>query len=427
MSTFWAMILQPGNKYSQFVKDSFRITMASLDITSTSDRPIQVMMAYERKKFLLCTLHKDKPWQVQLDVLVPKEAVVTLSCNGGSYVHLIGHYRIGSIKHPFNSNWITTLSWHILGEKVNELKNKGTCLEELTEYLYKYTTVKIEENWIVTPYIINKKQIQEDRIPFQILNLKRKSFMKDNNRTEETKRARSLLHCNENINFNNNSSENPSKVPSEESSESFSEISFEDSSMESNDDDEENDKENKSPIYQLRSKNRQKNGRKNENKSEIQKRRKKESEKQEIKKKQQKAKIIEEKSKEKDPDETKKNSKQQDIRIIKGGVKVQELRPGTGKIAEMDKYVTIYYVAYVKTGRDQMLKEFDRIEQLGFRFKLGAGFVIKGLDVGVVGMKIDEKRRLIIPSNMAYGNEGYGLKVPPNSTVIYDVELKKVE
>ncbi|KYN31078.1 hypothetical protein ALC56_14890, partial [Trachymyrmex septentrionalis] len=393
-----AMILQPGNKYSQFVKDSFRITMASLDITSTTnyvlrlrivymlenhariaffagDRPIQVMMAYERKKFLLCTLHKDKPWQVQLDVLVPKEAVVTLSCNGGSYVHLIGHYRIGSIKHPFNSNWITTLSWHILGEKVNELKNKGTY----------------------------------------------------NNRTEETKRARSLLHCNENINFNNNSSENPSKVPSEESSESFSEISFEDSSMESNDDDEENDKENKSPIYQLRSKNRQKNGRKNENKSEIQKRRKKESEKQEIKKKQQKAKIIEEKSKEKDPDETKKNSKQQDIRIIKGGVKVQELRPGTGKIAEMDKYVTIYYVAYVKTGRDQMLKEFDRIEQLGFRFKLGAGFVIKGLDVGVVGMKIDEKRRLIIPSNMAYGNEGYGLKVPPNSTVIYDVELKKVE
>ncbi|XP_018056612.1 PREDICTED: 46 kDa FK506-binding nuclear protein [Atta colombica] len=355
MSSFWALILQPGNKYSQYVNESFRITMASLDITYASktqllnsfvksrdgipethlrDRPIQVMMVHEQTRFLLCTLHKDKPWQVQLNVLVQKETVVTLSCNGGSYVHLTGHYRIDSEKAPFNPNWITTLSWHILDEKINELKNKGTCLEELTEYLNKYTTIKIEEKWIVSPYSIKKKQIQENRIPLQVLNLKRKNFMKDNNRTEETKR-------------------------------------------------------------------------------------------QEIKEKQQKAKVTEAKSKEKDPDKTKKNSKQQDVRIIKSGMKVQELRPGTGKIAEMGKYVTIYYVAYVKTGL--MLEEFDRFEKLGFRFKLGAGFVIKGLDIGVLGMKIDEKRRLVIPSNMAYGDESYGLKVPPNSTVVYDVELKKVE
>ncbi|KAG5344052.1 FKB53 isomerase, partial [Acromyrmex charruanus] len=156
----------------------------------------------------------------------------------------------------------------------------------------------------------------------------------------------------------------------------------------------------------------------------IQKRRKKESEKQEIKEKQQKAKVIEEKSKE-NLNKTKKNSKQQAERIIKNGIKVQELRPGTGKIAEVGKYVTIYYVAYMKTG--QILEEFDRFENLGFRFKLGAGFVIKGLDIAVIGMKIDEKRRLIIPPNMAYGDEGYGLKVPPNTTVVYDVELKKVE
>ncbi|KAG5327325.1 FKBP2 protein, partial [Pseudoatta argentina] len=83
------------------------------------------------------------------------------------------------------------------------------------------------------------------------------------------------------------------------------------------------------------------------------------------------------------------------------------------------------HATYMKSG--QILEEFDRFENLGFRFKLGAGFVIKGLDVAVIGMKIDEKRRLIIPPNMAYGDEGYGLKVPPNTTVIYDVELKKVE
>ncbi|XP_018303457.1 46 kDa FK506-binding nuclear protein [Mycetomoellerius zeteki] len=421
MALFWAMILQPGNKYSQYVNESFRITMASLDITCASDKPIQVMMAYEQARFLLCTLHKDKPWQVQLNVLVQKETVVTLSCNGGSYVHLTGHYRINSRVPPFNPNWITTLSWHILNEKVNELKNKGTCLEELIEYLNKYTTVKVEKKWIVTPHIIKKKQIQEDRIPLQVLNLKRKSFMENNNRTEETvKRIRPLLYCNENINFNNDSSENSSRISSKESSENssenFSEGSFgsssDDSSMESNDDDDY--KENKPPIYHLRPRNRQK-----------QKRRKKESEKREIKEKQQKAKVIEKKLKE-DLDKTKKNSKQQGVRIIKGGVKVQELKPGTGKIAEVGNYVTIYYVAHVKI-RCQMLEEFDRLEGLGLRFKLGTGFVIDGLDVGVVGMKIDEKRRLIIPPNMAYGEEGYRFKVPPNSTVIYDVELKKVE
>ncbi|XP_018366346.1 PREDICTED: 46 kDa FK506-binding nuclear protein [Trachymyrmex cornetzi] len=444
MVSFWANViihvtaltLEPGSKYSQYVNKSFRITMASLDITRASDRPTQVIMIYEQIRFLLCTLHKDKLWQVQLDILVPKETVVTLSCNGGSTVHLTGHYRIDLIEPPFNNpNWITYLSWQILNEKVNDLKSKGICLEELIEYLNKYTTAKIQDNWIVTPYFIIKEQIQEDRIPLQIPNLKRKSFVKDN-RMKKTKCVRSLLHCNENINFNSSPSENPSKIPSEDSSESSSEDSSEsssedssenfsedfsksssedssesfiqDSSMESNDDDEESDKENKSPIYRLRSKIIQKNGRKNENR-----------------KKQQKAKVIEKKSKEKDSDKTKKNSKQQDVRIIKGGVKVQELRPGTGKIAEIGKYVTIHYVAYVKTG--QMLKEYDRFENLGLRFKLGAKFVINGLDVGVIGMKIDEKRRLIIPPKMAFRDESYGLKVPPNSTVVYDVELKKVE
>ncbi|EGI58503.1 46 kDa FK506-binding nuclear protein [Acromyrmex echinatior] len=412
-----ALTLQPGNKYSQYVNESFCITMASLDITHASDKPIQVMMTYEQTRFLLCTLHKDKPWQVQLDVLVQKKTVVTLSCDGESYVYLIGHYKIDLIKIPFNPNWITTLSWHILDEKINELKNKGTSPEELTEYLNKYTTVKIVEKWIVTPYSIKKKQIQKDRELVQVPNLKKKSFVKDNNRTKKAKCVKSLFHCNENINFNNVSSENSSEISSEESSESFSKDSF----MESNDDVEKNDKENKS-IYHFRSKNRQKNERKNENK--MMQKRKKESKKQEIKEKQQKAKVIEKKSKE-NPNKTKKNSKQQAERIIKDGVKMRELRPGTGKIAEVGKYVTIFYVAYMKTG--QILEEFDRFENLGFRFKLGAGFVIKGLDVGIIGMKIDEKRRLIMPPNMAYGDEGYGLKVPPNLTVIYDVELKKVE
>ncbi len=62
-----------------------------------------------------------------------------------------------------------------------------------------------------------------------------------------------------------------------------------------------------------------------------------------------------------------------------------------------------------------------------FEFRLGAGMVIKGWDQGLVGMKVGEKRRLTIPADMAYGSRGAGASIPPNSALIFDVELLNIK
>jgi len=74
-------------------------------------------------------------------------------------------------------------------------------------------------------------------------------------------------------------------------------------------------------------------------------------------------------------------------------------------------------------------REFDssRDRNEPHPFKLGAGEVIKGWDEGVIGMKVGGRRRLTIPPDMAYGQEGLGELIPPNATLIFDVELVDVK
>jgi FK506-binding nuclear protein len=107
----------------------------------------------------------------------------------------------------------------------------------------------------------------------------------------------------------------------------------------------------------------------------------------------------------------------------KGGVQIQTLKPGTGPTAAAGKHVHVYYRGRLQSNG----KEFDKqLDGKGFRFRLGSGEVIKGWDVGVEGMKVGEKRRLTVPSNLAYGEKGAGKEIPPNSTLVFDVELKAV-
>ncbi|XP_023175618.1 39 kDa FK506-binding nuclear protein [Drosophila hydei] len=110
-------------------------------------------------------------------------------------------------------------------------------------------------------------------------------------------------------------------------------------------------------------------------------------------------------------------------RTIAGGVRIQELQVGNGPEAKQGKRVSVYYIGRLRNDN----KIFDSMKKgNGFKFALGAGEVIKGWDVGVCGMKVGGKRRIICPPHMAYGARGQPPTIPPDSTLVFDVELKAV-
>lgn len=101
-------------------------------------------------------------------------------------------------------------------------------------------------------------------------------------------------------------------------------------------------------------------------------------------------------------------------------LKVEDLQVGTGEEAVAGKRVTVHYTGTLSDG-----SKFDSSLDRGrpFDFPLGAGRVIKGWDEGVLGMRVGGKRRLTIPPELGYGARGYPPVIPPNSTLIFEVEL----
>ena len=103
---------------------------------------------------------------------------------------------------------------------------------------------------------------------------------------------------------------------------------------------------------------------------------------------------------------------------------------GTGNEAASGQRVTVHYTGwlYDEAKPDHKGRKFDssRDRNEPFDFRLGAGEVIRGWDEGVAGMKIGGKRTLTIPPTYGYGPRGAGGVIPPNATLIFDVELLKV-
>jgi len=105
------------------------------------------------------------------------------------------------------------------------------------------------------------------------------------------------------------------------------------------------------------------------------------------------------------------------------GLKYEELEAGDGDIAEVGQQVTVHYTGWLEDGT-KFDSSLDRNDP--FIFKLGMGMVIKGWDEGVAGMQVGGKRKLTIPSDLGYGARGAGGVIPPNATLIFDVELLAV-
>jgi len=105
------------------------------------------------------------------------------------------------------------------------------------------------------------------------------------------------------------------------------------------------------------------------------------------------------------------------------GMKIEVLKEGSGEAAKSGDLVTVNYVGTLTNGT-KFDSSLDRNQP--FQFTLGQNRVIQGWELGVAGMKVGEKRKLTIPPKLGYGAQGAGGVIPPNATLIFEVDLLKI-
>jgi FKBP-type peptidyl-prolyl cis-trans isomerase FkpA len=109
------------------------------------------------------------------------------------------------------------------------------------------------------------------------------------------------------------------------------------------------------------------------------------------------------------------------------GLQIDDITVGSGATAQTGRQVTVHYTGWLfdPTAPNQRGKKFDSSKDRNdpFKFDLGEGMVIAGWDEGVQGMQVGGKRVLVIPPDLGYGARGAGGVIPPNATLVFEVEL----
>lgn len=108
------------------------------------------------------------------------------------------------------------------------------------------------------------------------------------------------------------------------------------------------------------------------------------------------------------------------IKTTQDGLIIQDIVIGSGQEVKSGDSVTVHYLGTLENGT-KFDSSYDR--NTPFTTQIGVGQVIKGWDEGIVGMKVGGKRKLTIPPTLGYGQQGAGESIPPNSTLIFEVEL----
>ncbi|CAH1285417.1 unnamed protein product [Diabrotica balteata] len=375
---FWGLIMEPQRRYLHVVKKAFHISMAALDVGTSSDEPAQVMCSFEGRNYLLCTLSKTA-LQCPLDLNFEVGDEIALTTNGKCHIHLTGYF--------------IEESNDILGEEEEEEEVE----EEIVEKEVKKKNKKRNKQEIngPSPKKQKKEQKQEESDEDD------DSDMDVNDLLENT-----LDSDDDDESFNGEENEEEEESGDGDGGEEEEEDDSgddEDQEQWETDDSEEEVEDTKKPKL---------NGHVKKQEQPAPKQKDKKNKKQQNK---------EEKSS--PTKESQSPKKESPKKVVQGGMIIEDLKEGQGPPAKSGRFITVYYEGRLKSNN----KVFDSHKQgQGFGFKLGSGEVIKGWDVGLVGMKLGGKRRITCPPHMAYGVKGSPPAIPGNSTLVFEVELKKI-
>ncbi|XP_073960595.1 46 kDa FK506-binding nuclear protein-like isoform X2 [Choristoneura fumiferana] len=399
---FWGLIMEPNKRYTQVVEKPFHISQAAMDISTGDNDPCQVMVVVDGKNFLVCTLQKNKNIQVPLDLYFKSGDAISFLTNGKCNVHLTGY----------------------LDPEFEEEEESSEGEEEAEDE--KPTLVAAAKRKLENSLDSEASKKQKNKKPVKA------EESSDDDDDDDEDHLQKILDGEDLDSDENDESFKVNTTAEGDSDEEDSDDDEEAEAEEAEDDDDSSDeaettldtskeepkvdpsKLSKSARRRLAKKNK-KEGKEQPQVNGVDKS-KKEKPEQQAKPEKKKP----ESKKEAQNGEVEKKEK----KTISGGVSIEDIKVGNGPAAKPGKNVMVYYEGRLK----QNNKMFDNcMKGPGFKFRLGAKEVITGWDVGISGMKVGGKRKIICPPNMAYGAKGSPPVIPPNSTLVFEVELKNVK
>ncbi|KRT81323.1 hypothetical protein AMK59_5531 [Oryctes borbonicus] len=430
---FWGLIMEPQRRYSQTVKKAFHISMAALDESTSDDSPTQVICSYDDRNYLLCTLQKGNTIQVPLDLNYEIGDKISFATNGKAHVHLTGYLleeQFPTDEGEEEEDDEDEVVESGIGKKRQKKDQSSSPPKKKSKTLELLNAVNSNDEDDSDDSDVNMSDLMdEEDDAFDTTLMEEEEDQEDEEEEGDEEEDEG------------ESEDDEEEVEGEESDAESSSLSDDDlvkqtkkvmengvASKKRKGEQQKPNQQQQAPTQLQKSKKQKKEKPVKSDKTPPK------SDKSPVKSekttgKTEKTPAKGDKTPNKADGKTPNKSPKQEggspqKRTIEGGVVIEDVKIGGGPAAKPGKFVKVYYEGRFKNNN----KMFDSTTKgPGFEFRLGRQEVIKGWDVGLAGMKVGGKRRITCPPNMAYGQKGSPPTIPPNSTLVFDVELKNVK
>jgi len=438
-SMFWALFLEAGKRYSQKVERPFHISMAALEIPIDHDAlkakqhsVVSVMVGMDKGEFLLSSLNYKALYQQPLDLNFYEGEEITFFLNGEGNVHLSGYVLEDEPELDSSMFDEEDVGDSDEGEESDDdvpqlVPGKGSKRKKVTDFV----PVK-KMKWIENG--ADEADSDEDSDDSEAEDLSDLLEFDEDGEDMEDDDDEEDDDSDDDSDDEDYSPPEVEKKMTKASRKQLAKQSLKQTPKQTPKEDKQQQPDQPKSGKKDKKKNKDAEGVKSApqtpasnqegpagDATESQKKKKKKK-KNKNKEKEEDATETPQKQNQATPQQGKQKGQTPKKQVLAGGTVMEEVRPGDGALAKSGKMVHVYYVGKLQKNGSQ----FDSCTNgKPFRFRLGTNEVIKGWDAGLQGMKVGGKRKLIIPPQQAYGSQKQG-GIPPNSTLVFEVELKNV-